>query len=140
MKIVQQIRNNQLAVISLVVAVTALMYTTWRNEQTEANRNIRQSGFEMIVHIGKLQRVTFLAHYDKDPVAGNPRKGWTEVLVLKDLAALMPAEVEASATALADSWEANWSGLGTDPGSVEEIDAAIDDLRAAILAALERLD
>ena len=140
MTIGQQIRNNQLAVISLVVAVTALVYTTWRNEQTEENRNIRQSGFEMIVHIGELQRITYLAHYDKDPVAGNPRKGWTEVLVLKDLAALMPAEVKTSAMALADTWEANWSGLGTSQDSVDEIDSALDALRESIRAALARLD
>ena len=140
MRLLEQIRANQLAVISLVVAVTALMYTTWRNEATEANRNIREAGFEMIVHIGELQRISYLAHYDRDTVGGNPRKGWTEVLVLKDLAMLMPGDVESSAGRLADAWEANWSGLGTERSSVEAIDDAIDDLRMSILEELERLD
>lgn len=71
-----QIKQNKLAIISLLVALTALGYNTWRNEQTEANRNIRQAGFEMLVHIGQLQRITYLAHYDKDSIEGNPRKGW----------------------------------------------------------------
>ncbi|MCG8509145.1 MAG: aldehyde ferredoxin oxidoreductase C-terminal domain-containing protein, partial [Rhodospirillales bacterium] len=34
-----------LAVISLVVALTALGTNTWRNELTEYNRNIRHAGF-----------------------------------------------------------------------------------------------
>lgn len=140
MRIVDQIRNNQLAIISLLVALTALGYTTWRNELTEENRTIRQAGFEMLVHVADLQRIAYLAHYDRNMVEGNPRKGWTKVLVIKDLAALMPAEVDTSATALLDAWDANWSGLGENAASVAAIDAAIDDLRAAILAELRMLD
>ena len=37
----QQLRNNSVALISLVVALTSLAYNTWRNERTEHNRNIR---------------------------------------------------------------------------------------------------
>lgn len=37
----EQIRNNAVALISLVVALAALGYNTWRNERTEANRNLR---------------------------------------------------------------------------------------------------
>jgi len=33
-----QIKNNLLAIISLVVAFSALGYNTWRNELTEHNR------------------------------------------------------------------------------------------------------
>lgn len=140
MRIVDQIRNNQLAIISLLVALTALAYTTWRNELTEENRTIRQAGFEILVHVADLRRVTYLAHYDKDPVEGNPRKGWTKVLVIKDLATLMPAEVDTSTTALFDAWDANWSGLGKNNESVTAIDAAIDELRSVILVELKRLD
>ena len=52
------------AIISLLVAPTALGCNTWRNEQTELNRNIRRAGFETMVNIGELQRVTYLANYD----------------------------------------------------------------------------
>jgi hypothetical protein len=75
MQLVTQIKRNQLAIISLVVALMALSYNTWRNELTEENRTIRKAGFEMLVHIGELQRITYLAHYDQDKVGGNPRKG-----------------------------------------------------------------
>jgi len=140
MRIVDQIRNNQLAIISLLVALTALGYTTWRNELTEENRTIRQAGFEILVHVADLQRITYLAHYDKNMVEGNPRKGWTKVLVIKDLAALMPANVMQSSASLLEAWDANWSGLGEDDASVAAIDGAMDDLRAAILAELKMLD
>ncbi|HBS27331.1 MAG TPA: hypothetical protein DD827_09455 [Gammaproteobacteria bacterium] len=73
--ILRQIQNNSLAIISLVVAFSALGYNTWRNELTESNRNIRMAGFEMLLHIGELQKTTYLAHYDADVVQGNPRTG-----------------------------------------------------------------
>ena len=140
MAILAQIRNNQLAIISLLVALTALAYTTLCNELTEENRTIRQAGFEMLVHVADLRRITYLAHYDRNMVEGNPRKGWTKVLVIQDLAALMPADVTDRSSALLEAWDANWSGLGEADASVKTIDAAIDELRSAIQDSLQRLD
>ncbi len=132
MKITEQLRRNSLAIISLFVAFSALGYNTWRNEQSEQNRNVRQAGFEMLLHIGELQRITYLAHFDQDSVAGNPRKGWVEVLVLRDLARLMP---DSAPSALHDTWSENWSGLGGDSDvAVAAIDNAIHDLRQDIVA------
>jgi len=54
-----------------------------------------KAGFEMLVHIDELQQITYLAHYDQDNIGGNPRKGWAEVLLLKDLGELMPIEAYA---------------------------------------------
>ena len=141
MNVTEQLRRNSLAIISLFVAFSALGYNTWRNEQTEHNRNIRQAGFEMLVHIGELQRITYLAHFDQDKVAGNPRKGWVEVLVLRDLARLMPAEGQIRSDALHEAWSKNWNGLGSDDDlAVAAIDNAINDLRNDIVAELELLD
>jgi hypothetical protein len=42
----QQLRNNAVALISLVVALGSLGYNTWRNERTEYNHNIRTATFE----------------------------------------------------------------------------------------------
>ena len=141
MKLSEQLRANSLALISLFVAFSALAYNTWRNEVTETNRNIRASGFEMLVHIGELQRITYLAHYDQDPVAGNPRKGWVEVLVLRDLARLMPASAQRRSEALHDTWSQNWDGLGSDDDlAVAAIDNAINDLRLEIVVVLDGLE
>lgn len=141
MKFTEQLRGNSLAIISLFVAFSALGYNTWRNEQSEQNRNIRQAGFEMLIHIGELQRITYLAHFDKDEDAGNPRKGWIEVLVLRDLAHLMPEPGRIRSEALHEAWRENWSGLGDDDDmAVAAIDNAINDLRKDIVAELELLD
>ena len=140
MYLAQQLKRNQLAIISLLVALTALGYNTWRNELTEENRTVRHAGFEMLVHIGELQRITYLAHFDRDNVAGNPRKGWAEVLVLQDLATLMPTESHMSADELLSAWESNWARLGKDESAVQSIDSALDNLRKDIRNSLTKLD
>jgi len=49
MQLLTQLRNNSLSIISLVIAISALSYNTYRNELTEVNRNIRSAGFEVSV-------------------------------------------------------------------------------------------
>ena len=141
MKLREQLSRQSLAIVSLLVAFSALGYNTWRNEQTEHNRNVRHAGFEMLLHIGQLQRISYLAHFDKDPDAGNPHKGWTEVLVLRDLAQLMPEPEKIRSAELYEIWADNWSGLGGDDDMpVAAIDNAINDLRMDIVAVLNELD
>ena len=140
MKLRTQLKNNQLAIISLVVALTALGYNTWRNELTEHNRNVRQAGFEILLNIAELQQITYLAHYDRNMVEGNPRKGWARVLVIKDLARLMPEPAQLQTDELALAWERNWAGLGKEDSAVAAIDAAIDETREDVLSALRELD
>ncbi len=137
---VQQIRRNALALISLMVAFTALGYNTWRNEQTEANRNVRQAGFEMLMHIGELQQIAYVAHYDQDAELGNPRRGWVEVLVLRDLSRLLRGRHALRVEPLYQAWKDHWDRLGEDESAVEAIDAALDDLRQDVLATLEQLE
>jgi len=74
----RQIKQNAMAIVSLLVAFSALGYNTWRNELTEDNRNIRSAGYEVLVHLSHLQRIAYLAHYDKDTTRGNPCLGWTD--------------------------------------------------------------
>ena len=136
----QQLRNNAVALISLVVAISSLGYNTWRNERTEHNRNLRTAAFEVLMRAGDLERVTFLAHYDHDRNGGNPRAGWTDVLAIRDLAALVPGPVAARAGKLLKVWGDNWEGLGTaDETAVNRIDDAIGKLREASLATLRAL-
>ena len=136
----EQLGNQSLAIISLVVALTALGYNTWRNEQSEFNRNIRRAGFEMLVHIAELQRITYLSHFVGDPDGGNPRRGWVEVLILRDLAMLIPLSSDLRTDALYIAWNDNWTRLGESDLAVAAIDAAIDDLRGDVVAVLESLD
>lgn len=140
MNLKTQLRNNLLAIISLVVAFSALGYNTWRNELTEQNRNIRFAGFEIIKNLGELERIAYLLHYDKAVVRHTPRDGWAVVLVLRDLSALMPEPVPQTTADLFGVWRDNWAGLGQDEKAVADIDNAINDMREKTLAAIRLLD
>ena len=122
-----------------MVAVTSLGYNTWRNEQSETNRNIRQGGFQMLIKLGELQEVMFFSHYDMDTERGNPRSGWARVLVIDDLGASLPDPVPDAADRLLATWEQNWQGLGSDDASAERVSGAIDALRREVLMALQSL-
>lgn len=135
-----QVRNNSLAVISLLVALTSVSYGTWRDERTEYNRNIRAATFEMLSKLSDFERTVFLAHYDRDTANGNPRIGWTDVIVIHDLATVAPAPLESKAATLRDAWRDNWEHLGSeDETSVDHIEAAVEDLRQATLGILRGL-
>src|SRR5256886_16650832 len=122
----QQLRDNAVALISLVVALGSLAYNTWRNERTEHNRNVRTAAFELLTRVAELERVVFLAQYDRDAAGGNPRTGWTYVLVIRDLSAVVPPPVPAQAAELQRVWGGNWGGLGKDDQTAgDRIDAAI---------------
>ena len=136
----QQLRNNTVALISLVVAISSLAYNTWRNERTEHNRNVRAAAFEVMMRAADLERVAFLAQYDHDRNGGSPRTGWTDVLAIQELSALIPGAVPLRAAKLQQAWRENWEGLGKqDETAVNRIDEAIGELREASLATLRAL-
>jgi hypothetical protein len=136
----EQLRNNAVALISLLVALSSLSYNTWRNERTEHNRNVRTAGFEILTKLAEFERVVFLAHYDHDKRNGNPRIGWTDVIVIDDLASVMPGKVGPRAHDLRKVWAENWEGLGSDSDvAVDRIEAGIVNLRNAALETLRSL-
>jgi hypothetical protein len=134
------IRTNALALISLCVALTSVSYGTWRDERTEYNRNVRAATFQMLTKLADFERTVFLAQYDRDRANGNPRIGWTDVIVIHDLASVAPAPLESKAARLRDVWRENWEHLGgEDESSVDHVEAAVEDLRQATLGALRAL-
>ncbi len=135
-----QLQRYSVALISLFVALTTLGYNTWRNEQTEANRNIRAAGFEMIIAMADLHEAVFLGHYAPDTIPGSEKKGWAVVLGLQDLSMVMPASVQDAATELGKAWETESGHLGKPGASIGQINSTIDHLRSEILTALEALD
>lgn len=135
-----QLRSNALALISLCVALFSVSHNTWRNERTEYNRNIRAADFEILTKLADFERVVFLAHYDRDLANGNPRIGWTDVIVIHDLASVAPPPLESKAARLREVWRDNWERLGKgDESSVDHIEAAVEDLRQATLSTLHAL-
>ena len=136
----EQIQRNLLAIISLVVAISALGYNTWRNETTEENRNIRLASFEILVQLGKLQIITDHAHYGNDNNTGNPITGWGHVAMIDDLSFLMPAPIPQMATNLKTTWQTNWQGLGKDEMSALKITESITEMRNTVKARLKMIN
>src|SRR3954454_25409358 len=108
--IANELRRNALALISVCVALTSVSYNTWRNERTEYNRNVRAATFQLLTKLADFERTVFLAQYDRDHTQGNPRIGWTEVIVIHDLASVAPAPLESKAVRLREIWRGDAGG------------------------------
>lgn len=135
----QQLRNNAVALISLVVALSSLGYNTWRNEQTEENRNIRVAAFEVLRHLGELQLVVNLAFFSKDSQLGHPMAGWGQVALISDLSRVLPNPASQHAEQLHRVWQGNWQQIGDNEESVNHISAEIDRTREVIREILRQL-
>jgi len=138
--LLQQIHRNLLAIISLVVAITALGYNTYRNELTEENRNIRFAGFSMLQELSELQLLIDYAHYDKDTVKGNPITGWGHLLYVKDMSYLVSGDVVDETEALIKVWGHDWQTVRDDKASNQRVTAAINGLRELIRHTMASLD
>ncbi|NDP49008.1 MAG: hypothetical protein GZ085_11620 [Sulfuriferula multivorans] len=139
MRIGQQIRTNLVALISLLVALSALGYTAWRQELTEDNRTLRVAAFSMLQTAEELQSVVDFAHYDADLKAGNPIKGWGKVLYIRDLGTIMPPPVQKQARDLQRTWEQDWNVMEHDEAAAMRITQAIERLRAEVRVLLVSL-
>ena len=137
--ILNQLRNNSVAIISLVVALSGLGYNTWRNESTEANKNVRDAGLFMMKEITKLQEVVFYARYDDDE-RGDVKTGWVHVLAIKDISYAMPDSVQKSAENLSQVWSEHSNGLSAEQiASYQAVDESIDAIKAQIVNSIRDL-
>ncbi|MCH8220349.1 MAG: hypothetical protein IIA76_03275 [Proteobacteria bacterium] len=78
-----QLQRYSVALVSFFVALASLGYNTWRNEQTEANRNVRAAGFEMIIAMTNLHEAVFLGHYSPNTTFGSEKKAGPWFLACK---------------------------------------------------------
>jgi hypothetical protein len=152
----QQIHNNAVALISLVIAVTALAYNTWRNETTEEQRNVRHASFRVLESLGELQQVVDFRHYylpfgELAKVEGELRiRGFGHVAMIRDLMMLMPAPGPAAGEELQRQWLERFGDLDDLDGSgnhtaaateaERELTAAIARSREAVLEILKSLE
>jgi len=107
-KLATLIEDNGLALVSLLVALTALGYNTWRNEATESNRNIRAAGFEVLREAAHLQLLVDRAYYAPEEEKPDPIEGWARVNLILALSDVMPEETQAVAQNLKTVWGAQW--------------------------------
>jgi hypothetical protein len=138
----EQLRRNAVALISLFIALTGLLYNTWRNEHSELNRNQRWACFEILVMLGEMQELVYLSHYDPEQTDdSDSRRGWTKVLLIRDLSTVLDGPVPETATELHAVWGRHWEGLEDgEAASKEAIEGAINELRSFTLMTLKDLD
>lgn len=142
---IQQLRQNAVAIISLFVAVSSLSYNSWRYEQTEDNQNQRMAAFQILFKLGELQNVVFHHRYDKDRThLGNPRTGWSHVLLIKDLSQLikppMRSTMQQTSVALVTTWQQHWDRMASRQDSADAILNASEAMRQVTLSLLESLE
>ncbi len=135
-----QLKRHSVALISLSVAIIGLSYSTWRNELTEENRNIRYAAFELLLKLGDLQELVFYRHYDKDKKKGNARTGWHYVLMIQDFSSLVPKPMKQKSMLLKKVWTDNWQSLGKSDKSEKIISQAIDQARVTVIKILTQLE
>ena len=137
----KQVRRNAVALLSLVIALSTLSYSTWRNEKTEENRNHRMAAFEILLKLNEFQQVVFHRRYDQDQTdKGNPRLGWAYVLTIRDLSQLLEAPIPEQSETFVLIWGDNWAELGDKQENVDRVLASIDDMREEMLQLLRSLE
>ncbi|GIU50368.1 hypothetical protein TUM4438_36130 [Shewanella sairae] len=128
------------AVFSMLFALVGFSYNVWRMEITEYNNNVRSASFELLLQLSELESIVYAAHYDKDPVQGNPRQGWVKVNLIADLSMITEPELSVAAEELKLSWQSNWQLLPEDETSAQAVVSKIDDTRAHVRQLLKQLE
>ena len=136
-----QLRRNLVALISLVLAVASLGYTTWRNETSEAHRNVRYAAFRTLEELGELQVIVDARQYQDDRMRGDYVSGWARVLLIDDLCSLIPSSAAGAAAELHAVWQQNFDGWYShgDAEAERRISTAITAARERIRGVLAEL-
>jgi hypothetical protein len=152
----EQIKNNAVALISLVIALSSLGYNTWRNETTEEQRNIRHAAFRVLESLGDLQEIVdtryYYLPYDRSHVGeGESRiRGFGTVTMVRDLMSLMPSPADTAGLELHEDWlehfvvlhQVDESGNHTPAARLAEttLTKSIAETRRAVLGILHQLE
>lgn len=136
-----KLRLYQITVIfSILFALIGFSYNVWRMEVSEQNDTIRTASFELLKELAELEQIIYVAHYDSDPVEGNPRKGWVKVGLISELSPLTSKEVMDTAEALKKEWSEGWSKIDIDRATVDGLVDAINISRSEIRSLLSSLE
>lgn len=134
-----QLRNNFVAIISLVIAIIALVYTTWREEATERHRNIRQAGFEMLKNLGELQITVNHSYYQPNNSLETPFLGWGHIALISDMSQILPEPIPETTQKLIHVWNEEWNKINSEEVAVTRISNEIDQTRKTVLDVIKNL-
>lgn len=137
--LLQQLKLNIVAIISLVTAIVGISYNNWRDHQNQINDNMRSAAFEVLTDLGELQTIVNYAHFQKDQTLGNPIEGWKHVVMVRDLSHLLKPDVAKAADNLYRNWQTNWEDLGDNQQAELTISNQITKTRQAVLMTIDSL-
>jgi hypothetical protein len=136
--LLEQLKRNYLSIISLFIAVIALIHNTHLYVQSEINRNVRTASFEILMKLGELQQQVNLLHYDSSLPKNNLLASWGNIALIGDLSQLIPAPVPEKANALIAAWKANNEKIEGEE-SADAISNQIDATRQAVIQVIRNL-
>jgi hypothetical protein len=126
-------------IIGVIFAVIGFSYNAWRLEVTEDNNNIRIASFAVLKELAELEQLIYAGHYDKNTVAGSPRRGWIKVGLVVDLSSLISPPVRDQALSLKASWQSNWQKFTDDQAATDTLITSIDAVRNTLKTTLVEL-
>ncbi len=126
--IVEQFKRNSVAYVSLFIAVSGLLYNTWRNETTEYQRSVREATFVAIKELARYQSLVNNAVYKGGCGNDLDIDAWGHMLALRTLADILPENARSEIDQLDQIWTAHSAELcapGTSKARRETIDQQI---------------
>jgi hypothetical protein len=135
----RQIKINIVAIASIIVAVSGLIYNTYRNERTERNHIVRTAAFETLKNLGEAQIIVEYAYFKKNRQLGDPVQGVGRAMLIRDLAQALPPPAPADAERLWVAFRDNADKVDSDTQAMIAITDEIQRLRLDCLEILETL-
>jgi hypothetical protein len=107
-----QLKQNVIAITSLLVALIGLSANISYMEHKERNSNLREASFQLLIELSELEEITFHLQYDQELSTINARTGWVKVRLITAVSALMPKNIQQNSNQLYQSWSDDWQSLG----------------------------
>ncbi len=143
MNLKQKIAHHSLSIISLMIAIIALTYNTWRSDTTEYNRNIRTASFELIKELGQLQNITNQIHFsnlNQQQQELLKIQGWGHIALIEDLSTLLPLQISKASQELKQEWQNHHVNLAQNNTAESVISKRIEMLRESTRRLLIQLN
>jgi hypothetical protein len=139
--IVRDWNGRILAFVSIAVALIGLAYNTWRNESTEAQRNVRQACFIILEESAALQQLVQIRFYGADQSSSTWVAAWGKASLIRDLGMLAPSRTGQEAQTVFNAWSKHAKAIDQrNPLAEDEVSDAIERLRRQTLQDLRELD
>jgi len=121
----------------LLIAISTLLYSGYRAQLNQENQTARLAGFELLKSLNRLQMMVDSSRYTQDN-APSYIEGWTEVLLVEDMAGFVSVDVNQQAKVLHHLWQGEFENL-EDKQTNYDLTEAIKKTRISLKSAIHNL-